>query len=82
MFYNNLQFQIGTTGVHGVYVQGLVEEEHRQELELVADPVLLIDIVQGNHTHHHTNKPAPVTLDLVDVQVIKQHLTAYDSLQT
>ena len=65
----NFQYPTGTTGVHGVNAQELVEEEPRQEFELVADPVLTIQTVQGNHYLHHTDKLAPATLDLVDVQV-------------
>ena len=65
----NFQHRTGTTGAHGVDVQELVEEEPRQEFELVADPVLTIQTVQDNHYLHHIDKPAPATLDLVDVQV-------------
>ena len=69
LFIGNFQYPTGTTGVHGVDVQELVEEEPRQEFEPVADPVLTIQTVQGNRYLHHTDKPAPATLDLVDVQV-------------
>ena len=55
-----------------------MEEEPRQEFELVADPVLTIQTVQGNRYLHHTDKPAPATLDLVDVQVNElEHFTFY-----
>ena len=69
MFIVNVQHQTGTTGVHGISVRELVEEEPRQEFELVADPVLTIQTVQGNRYLHHTDKPVLATLDLVDVQV-------------
>ena len=74
------QHRTGTTGVHGVSAQELVEEEPRQEFELVADPVLTIQTVQGNRYLLHTDKPALATLDLVDVQVTElKHVTLYET---